>query len=369
MSTLTGSTFTKSSEDNTVVLLRAGGTKPIAEFGGSVDDSNYMKKIGQLSQSFTGKLVRTDSTESFDKKTSKNLQVIEGYLRNSSEPEEVSEEDEDYITRDYAETNGFIKSGGTNQQVLLANGTTKPLSEFIGTPTYLSIYYNKSEIYSRIETDKKFVRLEGSIQQTKTGRLKYVNPFGGAYDETQDPVEKTCLTQSEVDVKLINYVKTVNNQSTNGTKTLNANINATGFVKTGKDDTSVLLAGGVVRLLSAFGGVQVEDITNLVVDLHSNITFNYLRLVRIGNFYHLMMDFQPKTQINVDTKNYVCSIGSFSNNITPLTPANAIYLILIISSQTTLIGGLATRQVRISTDSSTPWGINDVVGKQFSWML
>ncbi|KAA6382566.1 MAG: hypothetical protein EZS28_021906 [Streblomastix strix] len=44
MSTITGSTFTKSSADNTIVLLGAGGTKPIAEFGGSVDDSNYVKK-------------------------------------------------------------------------------------------------------------------------------------------------------------------------------------------------------------------------------------------------------------------------------------------------------------------------------------
>ncbi|KAA6353107.1 MAG: hypothetical protein EZS28_051366, partial [Streblomastix strix] len=66
MSTVTGSSFVILIADNTVVLLGAGGTQPIAEFGGSFDDSNYVKKTGQLSQSITGKLIRTDSTESFD---------------------------------------------------------------------------------------------------------------------------------------------------------------------------------------------------------------------------------------------------------------------------------------------------------------
>ncbi|KAA6360975.1 MAG: hypothetical protein EZS28_043498, partial [Streblomastix strix] len=46
MSTITGSSYVKSGADNTVVLLGAGGTKPIAEFGGNVDDSNYVKKTG-----------------------------------------------------------------------------------------------------------------------------------------------------------------------------------------------------------------------------------------------------------------------------------------------------------------------------------
>ncbi|KAA6385713.1 MAG: hypothetical protein EZS28_018759, partial [Streblomastix strix] len=210
----------------------------------------------------------------------------------------------------------FVKSDADDTVVLLVNGTTEPLSEF-------------------------------------AGRLKYVSPFD-YQDETQDYVANTYLTQSEVDTKLTNYFNTTNNQSLNGIKTFNADENATGFVNTGKDGTSVLQAGGGDRLLSAFVGVQVKDITNLVVDLHSNFRFNYLRLVRIGNYYHLMMDFQPKTQINVSTNIYVCTIGSFSNTITPPTPASAVYLISIVSRQITLIGGLATRQIRINTVSSSP---------------
>ncbi|KAA6356654.1 MAG: hypothetical protein EZS28_047818, partial [Streblomastix strix] len=45
MSSVTGSSFIKSGADSTVVLLGAGGTKPISEFtSGSVNDSNYVKK-------------------------------------------------------------------------------------------------------------------------------------------------------------------------------------------------------------------------------------------------------------------------------------------------------------------------------------
>ncbi|KAA6311412.1 MAG: hypothetical protein EZS28_056132, partial [Streblomastix strix] len=77
MSIVTGSSFIKSGADNTVVLLGAGGTKPIAEFGGSVDDTNYVKKTGQ------------------------SLQVIKGYIRKNMQDieDEPSEEDEDYITK------------------------------------------------------------------------------------------------------------------------------------------------------------------------------------------------------------------------------------------------------------------------------
>ncbi|KAA6384018.1 MAG: hypothetical protein EZS28_020457, partial [Streblomastix strix] len=60
MSTVTGSSFIKSGADNTVVLLGADGTKPIAEFGESVDDSNYVNKTGQELQIIHGVLRRDD---------------------------------------------------------------------------------------------------------------------------------------------------------------------------------------------------------------------------------------------------------------------------------------------------------------------
>ncbi|KAA6388984.1 MAG: hypothetical protein EZS28_015487 [Streblomastix strix] len=150
----------------------------------------------------------------------------------------------------------FVKSGADDTVVLLGAGGTKPISEFTGTPTDLSDYYTKAQTYSKTETDNKYIRLDGSIQQTITGRLKYVSPFGQTYDETQDPVANTHLTISEVDSKLTNYVNTTNNQIIYGTKTFNSNVNAAGFAKSSKDDTSILLAGGGDRLLSSFGGIE-----------------------------------------------------------------------------------------------------------------
>ncbi|KAA6375104.1 MAG: hypothetical protein EZS28_029369 [Streblomastix strix] len=43
--------------------------------------------------------------------------------------------------------------------------------------------------------------------------------------------------------QLSEFVNTANNQSINGTKTFTSNVNTTGFVKAGKDDTLVLIAG------------------------------------------------------------------------------------------------------------------------------
>ncbi|KAA6368237.1 MAG: hypothetical protein EZS28_036235 [Streblomastix strix] len=188
MATITGTSFVKSGADNTVVLLGAGGTKPLSEFAsGSVDDSNFVKKTGQ------------------------ELQIIHGVLRRDDDELSMSEYNEDNLTR--------------------------------------------GEIY---------------------------NVFVRRYD----------------------------NQTIYGTKTFNSNVNAAGFAKIGKDDTSVLLAGGGDQLLSSFGGVQAEDITNLVVNFHSYITFNYLKLARIGKFYTLMMEIQPKTQFNISTQITICTVGS-----------------------------------------------------------
>ncbi|KAA6368989.1 MAG: hypothetical protein EZS28_035483, partial [Streblomastix strix] len=222
MGTITGSQFVKSGADDTVVLLGAGGTKPISEFGGgSVDDSNYVKKTGQ------------------------ELQIIHGVLQRDDEELSMSEDEDDYLTR--------------------------------------------GEIYNA-------------------------------------------------------------------------------FVSR-KDDTSVLLAGGGDALISSFGGVQVEDITNLVVNLHSNITFNYLKLTRIGTFYTLMMEIIPKTQIAISTQTIICTVGSISNTITPPTPPSTIYPVSLATKRKTLLCAYSNRDFKISTDSTEAWGINDDVGLQFSQML
>ncbi|KAA6353297.1 MAG: hypothetical protein EZS28_051176 [Streblomastix strix] len=91
----------------------------------------------------------------------------------------------------------------------------------------------------------------------------------------------------EIDSKLSNYVNTVNNYEINGKKTFNSNANATGFVKTGKDDTSVLLVGGGDMLLSAFGGLYLVEInySNNVVNPTSIMSLKYNRYGSLVNFY------------------------------------------------------------------------------------
>ncbi|KAA6317293.1 MAG: hypothetical protein EZS28_055124, partial [Streblomastix strix] len=116
---VTANGFIKKNGTNQQVLLTNGSTKPLSEFSsGSVDDSNYVKKTGQVSQSITGNLIRTDSEESFDylqarqyatkysidgafvKKTGKTLQVIKGVIRkNMDDVEGLSDDDDDYMTR------------------------------------------------------------------------------------------------------------------------------------------------------------------------------------------------------------------------------------------------------------------------------
>ncbi|KAA6401442.1 MAG: hypothetical protein EZS28_003040 [Streblomastix strix] len=262
----------------------------------------------------------------------------------------------------------FIQSGADDTVVLLGAGGTKPISEFAGTPTDLSNYYTKTQTFSQTETNNKFVRFDGSIQQTITGRLKYVSLFD-YQDETQDPVANTYLTMSVVDAKLTNVVATNTTQSVTGAKTFNAKVTAPGFVKAGKDDTSVLLAGGWDQLISSFGGVQVEDIINLIHNLHSNITFNYLKLVRIGNFYSLMMEIIPKTQFCTSTGTTICSIGNSSTGISPPTPPSTTYPIQLATKRKTLTCVHSYRDIRIITDSTEAWSVNDDVGLQFSWMF
>ncbi|KAA6392650.1 MAG: hypothetical protein EZS28_011823 [Streblomastix strix] len=105
---LTANQFIKSGGTDKHVLLAIGTTKAISEFGsGSVDDSNFVKK-------------------------SDKIQVIQGVIRRGGfdcEIEEQSEDDDDYIIR---------------KQVLLANGATKPLSEFAGGSVDDSNYVKKT---------------------------------------------------------------------------------------------------------------------------------------------------------------------------------------------------------------------------------
>ncbi|KAA6333970.1 MAG: hypothetical protein EZS28_053109, partial [Streblomastix strix] len=137
MSSVTGSSSIKSGSDNTVVLLGAGGTKPISEFAsGSVDDSNYVKITGQ------------------------ELQIIHGVLRRDNDELSMSEYDEDYLTR--ADIYNAFVSRYDNQTIY-------------GTKTFNS-NVNTSE-FAKTGKDDTFVLLAsgGDALLSSSGGLELVN--------------------------------------------------------------------------------------------------------------------------------------------------------------------------------------------------
>ncbi|KAA6388198.1 MAG: hypothetical protein EZS28_016278, partial [Streblomastix strix] len=248
MSSITGQSFIKSGADDSVVLLGAGGTKPISEFGGgSVDDSNYAKKDGQATQSIEGNLIRSGSEISFEnlqpfqyitkqdakygfvQKEGQLVQEIEGKLRRKQEDEES--QDGDYLTKEEMDDkyvrlignqtiNGtktftisvtapaFVKYSGTNQQVLLADGTIKPLSEFTTTID-----------------DSNYVKKDGDVQDIQ-GILRKTTLDQPYPEPTDDDYITLGAVKSE-------FVSSIYSGSING------NLTATSFIKSDKDDTSV----------------------------------------------------------------------------------------------------------------------------------
>ncbi|KAA6375368.1 MAG: hypothetical protein EZS28_029103, partial [Streblomastix strix] len=96
--------------------------------------------------------------------------------------------------------------------------------------------------------------------------------------------EEDYLTRGEI---YNAFVSRYDNQTIYGTKTFNSNVNAAGFAKTGKDDTSVLLAGGGDALISSFGGLELINInyTSNVVSPTSIMSLKCYRYGSLINFY------------------------------------------------------------------------------------
>ncbi|KAA6365078.1 MAG: hypothetical protein EZS28_039396, partial [Streblomastix strix] len=200
----------------------------------------------------------------------------------------------------------FVKSGADDTVISLGAGGTKPISEFGGG----SVDYSNN------------IKKTGQELQIIHGVLRRDDE-----ELSMSEYDEDYLTRAEI---YNTFVSRYDNQTIYGTKTFNSNVNAAGFAKTGKDDTSVLLA---------------------------------------GTFYTLMMEIIPKTQIATSTQTTICTVGSISNTITPPTPPSTTYPISLAMKRKTLTCVYSYRDFKISTDSTEAWGINDDVGLQFSWML
>ncbi|KAA6354235.1 MAG: hypothetical protein EZS28_050238, partial [Streblomastix strix] len=139
MSTVTGSSFVKSGADDTVVLLGAGGTKPISEFTTTIDDSNYVKKDGDV-QDILGIIRKTTLDQPYPKPTDDDYVTL-GAVKS----EFVSSIYSGSINGNLTATQ-FIKSGKDDTSVLLAGGGDAPISSFGGQYFFYIQVYAKSEI-------------------------------------------------------------------------------------------------------------------------------------------------------------------------------------------------------------------------------
>ncbi|KAA6376468.1 MAG: hypothetical protein EZS28_028006, partial [Streblomastix strix] len=214
MSTVTSATFAKSGSDDTVVLL--GADQPYPE----PTDDDYVT-FGAVKSEFVSSIYSGS---------------INGNLTATQ----------------------FIKSDGTDQQILLVNGTTKPLSEFASG------------------------NIDDSNDVKKTGKqFQIIHVVLRRDDEelSMSENDEDYLTRGEI---YNAFVSRYDNQTIFGTKTFNSNVKTDGFANTGKDDISVLLAGGGDRLLSSFGGI--EDLASSAFSGLNDAIIQY-KLIRIGSLY------------------------------------------------------------------------------------
>ncbi|KAA6393655.1 MAG: hypothetical protein EZS28_010817 [Streblomastix strix] len=272
MSTITGSSFVKSGADDIVVLLGADGTKPVSEFSSSIDDSNYVKKTGETSQTIDGSLKKIvlnsldaiDYTQymakyemqlNFVQKQGEVVQYIDRILRKQTNEEPGPEPtDEDYITlgavksefvsSQYSCTingnliaNQFIKSRGIDQQVLLANGAIKAISEFGSGSVDDSNYVKKTG--DNLQIIQEIIRRGG---------------FEPEIEELSD--DDDYVTRRAV---VTQFITIFGEQQIVWTKTFYGNVTANGFVKSGGTNQYVLFANGTIKPFLEFTGGSVDD--------------------------------------------------------------------------------------------------------------
>ncbi|KAA6401289.1 MAG: hypothetical protein EZS28_003184 [Streblomastix strix] len=140
-----------------------------------------------------------------------------------------------------------------DKTVLIDSYTKTETNNLLNNKTDNGVSYTKSErdAFLLLKSDKIQLTVTDSsfVQSDADDTVVF---FGAV-------VTKPISEFIKVDYKLMNYMNTVNNQLINGIKSLNANINATGYVKTDNNETSILWAGGGDALLSSLGGLQEEE--------------------------------------------------------------------------------------------------------------
>ncbi|KAA6401106.1 MAG: hypothetical protein EZS28_003364 [Streblomastix strix] len=233
---LTATQFIKSGGTDQQLLLANGSTKSLSDFTNSIDISNFVDKC--TDQTIGGNKVFSLEVRAPTFKLpgySTDYVVMSGAMKNKSHFVLTDDVDQTVIGTKTFSNNvtapAFVKSDGTDQQVLLANGSTKPLSEFSGGGGDMTNYVQKIGADLQVingklrrgqdngeeESDDEdyvtkgvynsntnniinnyCVRKTGLNTQNVRGRLLYINPFGIEDDDSQLLTNTTYLTWLEV---------------------------------------------------------------------------------------------------------------------------------------------------------------------------
>ncbi|KAA6403922.1 MAG: hypothetical protein EZS28_000560 [Streblomastix strix] len=123
MAIITGASFVKSGVDDSVILFGVGGTKLISEFSSSVDDSNIVKKDGDV-QDIKGILRKSTLDQPFPVPTDDDYVTL-GTMKSEFIQSIYSGSISGNLT-----ATSFIKSNKDDTSVLFAGGGNRLLSDF-----------------------------------------------------------------------------------------------------------------------------------------------------------------------------------------------------------------------------------------------
>ncbi|KAA6389538.1 MAG: hypothetical protein EZS28_014931 [Streblomastix strix] len=236
------------SEDDVLLLLKANVTDIADRYSKTVDDALLLLKTD-----------KSDQVEAYTKKEDVTLLQLKA---------------------DKSELSNYVTLG--TSQTIIANKTFNYACRFENSIDGMSTITGSSFIKSRTNNTVVLLGAAGTKLISE-----FTTTIGDSllYEEKQQqPTNEDCITLGAVKSEFFSsiYSGSINDNLTatqfikledTDQQTFNANVNATGFVKTGKDDTSVLLAGGGDRLLSSFG--WMEDLTSTAFSGNYNAgTFN-----------------------------------------------------------------------------------------------
>ncbi|KAA6372980.1 MAG: hypothetical protein EZS28_031493, partial [Streblomastix strix] len=163
----------------------------------------------------------------------------------------------------------FVKSGADDSAILLGAGGTNPISEF-----------------SNQVDDSNYEKIDSDVQDIQ--RILRKTALDQLYPEITDD---NYITLGAIKSEFISFIYS---------GSINSNLTATQFIKSGKDDISVLLAGSGDRLLSDFssGGATVEILTSQDTIIETSTVFNQSSraFVKLDNLYLFQLQATPKQE-------------------------------------------------------------------------